>query len=49
MINNELPLKNYEFHMSFNDINNFKINIIKTFLKNKSFTFHIDYLIQTTY
>lgn len=42
MINNELPLKNYEFHMSFNDVNNFKINEYqKNFLKHKSFTFHM--------
>ena len=42
MIDNEVKLNNYEFHMSYNDINNFKIsNYQKKFLINKNFTFHM--------
>tara|TARA_B100001121_G_scaffold310021_1_gene339093 strand:+ start:2404 stop:4245 length:1842 start_codon:yes stop_codon:yes gene_type:complete len=42
MINNEVQLNNYEFHMSFNDVKNFKLDDYqKKFLLNNNFTFHM--------
>ena len=40
-MNSTFDINHYEFHLSFNDIKNFKINSIdKEFLKVKTFTVH---------
>ena len=42
LINKEIPLINYEFHLSYNDVKNFNItNYNKSFIKNNNFTFHM--------
>ena len=41
-ISNQIPLNNYEMHMSFKDIENFKLNQFdKNFLEYKNFTIHM--------
>lgn len=41
-IYNQIPLDNYEMHMTFSDIKNFKLNQFdKNFLKNKNFSIHM--------
>ena len=40
-MNSEFDIKNYEFHLSFDDVNKFKINLIdQEFLMKKNFTVH---------
>ena len=42
IIKREIPLNNYEFHMSFDDVKNFKIkDYNKDFFKKFTFTFHM--------
>jgi N-acetylneuraminate synthase len=41
-ISNQIPLDNYEMHMTFKDINNFKLKQFdKKFIKYKNFTIHM--------
>ena len=41
-IHNIIPVKNFEFHLSFSDVNNFKINHFeKSFIQKSNFSIHM--------